>query len=161
MATLYDYEVSVEGAERKWILPYARLSDTTPEVGEPALVSGRVAGALMGGAVLSLDADDSVAVLDLTPGKIYAWNVRNVLTYNGGAENTFGAINIGDPVYYDPSSTMPAGVKLSTSPLDKDGGTNSVFGHVIAKDDTDQALYPKGGATASTQAVGVIVKGAG
>lgn len=167
MATIADYEVSVEGAERKWVIPYARLADTTPEVGEPALVTSAVLTEKMGGAVLSIDADDSVAVIDFTPAKIYAWSVRNVITYAGAAESTFRAINIGDTVYYDASPTMPSGVKLSTSPLDSAGNANSVFGHVVPKDGggsdaaPDLALYPKGTTTASTQACGVMVRGAG
>lgn len=167
MATLYDYEVSVDGAERKWVIPYARLSDTTPEVGNPALVVSAVVAEQMGGAILSIDADDSVAVIDFTPGKIYAWQVRNVITYAGSAEATFRAINIGDTVYYDASATMPSGVYLSTSPLDAAGAANSVFGHVVPKDGggsdaaPDLALYPKGTTAASTQSVGVMVRGAG
>lgn len=166
MAILQNYEVSVPGAERKWVIPYARLLDVTPEVGNPALVQGRVVAERMGGALLSIDADDSVAVIDFTPAKIYAWNVRNVLTYSAEAEATFGALNIGDAVYYDASAVMPAGVYLSTSPLDNLGAANSVFGHIVPKDGgghdgPDLALYPKGTTTASTQAVGVMVRGAG
>lgn len=161
MAVITNYEISVGGSERKWKIPYARLADTTPEAGEPALVTSAVLTEKMGGAVLVTNATDSVAVIDFTPGKIYAWSVRNVITYSGAAEATFRAINIGDTVYYDASATMPANVKLSTSPLDSAGNANSVFGHIVAKTDADQALYPKGTTAASTQACGVMVRGAG
>jgi hypothetical protein len=161
MAILYDYEVSTNGAERKWIVPFARLEDNTPEAGNPALLISRLLGTQVGGAILTVDADAAVAVIDFTPGKIYGWQVRNVLTYAGAAESTFVALNIGDPVYYDSSPTMPAGVQLSASPLDSAGAANPLFGFVMAKDDPDMALYPKGAATASTQAVGVMVRGAG
>lgn len=161
MATLTDYEVSTVGAERHWTVPYARLEDATPEVGHAALLLSAVEGTQVGGAVLSIDAALSMAVLDFTPGKIYNWQVRNVITYAGAAENTFRAINIGDPVYYDESATMPAGVELSTSPLDAAGNANAVFGYVVPKNDTDSALYPKGTTTASTQQCAVMVRGAG
>lgn len=160
MTVLTDYEVSSVGAERKWAVPYARLEDITPEAGNPALLLG-TDGFGIGGAILSTDEADDVAVIDFTPGKIYKWQVRNVLTYSAGAENTFAALAIGARVYYDPSSTMPAGVHLSTSPLDEAGAANSYFGHVVPMDEADMALYPKGGATASTQTVGVMVRGAG
>jgi hypothetical protein len=34
-----DYEVSDVGAERIWPVPYTRLKDTTPTVGNPACVT--------------------------------------------------------------------------------------------------------------------------
>lgn len=161
MATIYDYEVSTNGAERKWPVPYARLEDTTPEVGHAALLLADTEGLAIGGFVLSLDADRARAVIDFTPGKIYKASVRNVKTYAANVEATWNSLGIGDLVYYDDSSTMPAGVELSTSPLDSDGNANSLFGRVIGMDIVDEALYPKGGNTASTQSVGVIVRGAG
>lgn len=161
MATIQDYEVSTVGAERKHAIPYARLEDTTPEVGHPALLLADTEGLAVGGMVVSLDADRSRAVIDFTPGKVYKCSVRNVKTYSGGAENTFESINIGDLVYYDDSPTMPSGVELSTSPLDSAGGSNSLWGHVVPMNLADEALYPKGTTTASTQLVGVIARGAG
>lgn len=161
MATLYDYEVSTVGAERNWDVPYARLEDATPEVGHAAALISAVPGTQVGGIVLSIDAALSRAVIGFTPGKIYGLNVRNVITYSGAAEATFRAINIGDPVYYDGSATMPAGVELSTSPLDAAGVANPVWGYVVGKDEADTALYPKGTTTASTQACGVMARGAG
>ncbi len=150
---LTDYEVSDIGAERLWSVPYARLEDATPTVGNPAALKSRVSGEQAGGVVKSIDAGRSLAVVDLTPKKIYKFTVRNVLTYAAGAEATFGAINVGDTIYYDRSATMPAGTYLSTSPLDKDGGANPVWGHVVPLDETDTAA--KGGATASTQTCAV------
>ena len=161
MTTIWDYEVSTEGCERNLSVPYARLEDATPEVGHPALLLADTEGLAVGGMVLSIDAVLSRAVLDFTPGKLYRCYVRNVATYNGGNEATFGSINIGDLIYYDDSGTMPSGVELSTSPLDSGGAANTLWGHVIAMDLADEALYPKGGATASTQRVGVLARGAG
>lgn len=147
-----DYEVSDVGGERLWSVPYARLKDVTPTVGNPAAVTGRLATGLQTGVIKSIDAGRSLAILDLTSRKIYRFLVRNVLTYAAAVEATWGAINIGDPVYYDPSSTMPGGVYLSTSPLDKDGVGNTLWGHVAMLNETDTAA--KGGATASTQTCG-------
>lgn len=156
----HDYEVSSEGAVRHWEIPYARLSDQTPTPSNPAQVTGLLVGHKLTGTILTVDAGRSVAVIDFTNSMVYQQSVRNVLTYNGGAENTFGAINIGDPIYYDASSTMPAGVYLSTSPLDKDGAANVLFGFAVPKD-LDSDTWPKGGATASTQVVPVMQLGAG
>jgi hypothetical protein len=91
----------------------------------------------------------------------YFHEVRNVLTYAAAVEATWGAINIGDRVYYDNSATMPVGVYLSTSPLDNTGAANSLWGTVVGCNTTDMALYPKGGITASTQECGVAQRGFG
>ena len=144
-------------------IPYARLIDATPTASNPACVNGRgyAAGEALSGVILSVDAGDSVATLDIASGNHYYFEVRNVLTYAAAVEATWGAINIGDPVYYDDSATMPAGVYLSTSPLDNAGNPNVKFGHVAPCDNTDLALYPLGAATASTQNCGVVLVGAG
>ena len=157
----HDYEVSSEGAVRHWEIPYARLEDATPTVSNPAAVLSRTSGTQLTGTILTVDAGESIAVIDFTCSMVYRQDVRNVLTYAAAVEATWGAINIGDPIYYDRSATMPAGVYLSTSPLDNTGAANPLFGHVVATDDTDSALYPKGGATASTQECGVMQIGAG
>ena len=105
-----DYQVSSEGAVRHWWIPYARLEDATPTPTNPAAVLSVTDGTQLTGTILSVDAGDSIAIIDFTCSMVYRQDVRNVLTYDGGAENTFGAINIGDPVYYDRSATMPVGV---------------------------------------------------
>lgn len=157
-----DYEVSSEGAVRHWEIPYSRLADTTPTPTNPAQVTGLLAGQQLTGVILTVDPGRSVAIIDFTPSMVYYEDVRNVLTYSGGnAEASFGAINIGDPVYYDASSTMPAGVYLSTSPLKIDGAANSRFGVVVPANEVDMALFAKGGATASTQRCAVMQRGAG
>jgi len=158
----HDYEASSEGAVRHWEIPYARLTDTSPTATKPCEVTSLTRSTQLTGTILSVDADDEVAEVDFTCGMVYFQEVRNVLTYNPGvAELTWGAINIGDEVYYDASGSMPAGVYLSTSPIDTDTTANTRFGWVVAIHDTDMALYPKGGITASTQEVGVMQLGAG
>jgi hypothetical protein len=64
-------------------------------------------------------------------------------------------------VYYDNSATMPAGVYLSTSPLDNTGAANTLFGHIACITSEAAALYPLGGATASTQDCQAMQRGAG
>ncbi len=155
-----DYEVSSEGAVRHWEIPYARLEDATPTPTFPAAVISLLPGTQMVGTILTIDAGDEVAIIDFTHSMVYNHTVRNVLTYDGGTENTFGVINIGDPVYYDGSATMPPGTYLSTSPLDNLGAANPLFGFVVPKNDTDMAMYPKGAVTASTETCGVSQKGA-
>lgn len=156
----HDYEVSSEGAVRHWEIPYARLTDTTPTPTNPAEVTSVLAGTQLTGTILTVDADDSVAIIDFTAGMVYKQSVRNVLTYAASVEASWGEINIGDPVYYDNSATMPAGVYLSTSPLDNLGTANTLFGFVVPED-VDSETFPKGAATASTQSAAIMQIGAG
>ena len=94
---------------------------------------------------------------------VYFQEVRNVLTYNEGvAELTWGPINVGDCIYYDDGANMAAlALQLSTAPTDFTGVTNPLFGYAVAANDTDLALFPKGGIVASTQEVAVMQRGAG
>ena len=157
---LTDYEHS-SGPVHTIAVPYARLTDATPTVGNPCELTSVLAGTQLCGTVMSIDAGDSVAIVNIAPGFIGNWEVRNVLTYNAAVEATWGAINVGDPVYYDSSGTMPAGVYLSTSPLDSAGGANPLFGYVATITSEAAALYPLGGITASTQDCQVMQRGAG
>lgn len=154
-----DYEVSSEGAVRHWEIPQARLENNAPYPTEPAAVLSLLPGTQLTGTVLTVDAADDLAVIDFTCSMVYLHYVRNVLTYNGGNENTFGAINIGDPIYYDRSNTMPADTFLSTSPLDRAGVANPLWGFAVPAHDNDS--FPKGAVTASTQSVAVMQIGAG
>jgi len=172
-----DYEVSSEGAVRHWTFPYARFHDTTPTPTNAASVLGLIPGAEVCGTLLSIDATNSMAILDVTSGMVYMHDVRNVLTYGAGpagVEATFGPINIGDPVYYDPSTTMVAlGIYLSTAPADNGGApganVNTLFGWVVPATnalaggfDTDVARFPLGAAlVGSTHRVAIMQRGAG
>ena len=156
----HDYEVS-SGCicDQHWEVPWARLTDTTPTASNPAELTSRTPGTQLTGTILTVNATLQTAIIDFTPGMIYYPSVRNVLTYNAGVEATWGAINIGDAVYYDNSATMPAGVYLSTSPLDNTGAANTLFGFVVPRRPTDSAAV--GGATASTQRCAIMQRGAG
>jgi len=79
---------------------------------------------------------DTYAVLDIAQGNIYRMYVRNVTAYNGGEEQTYAAITVGKKVYFDVSSTMPAGVKLSTSAEDKDEAATKLWGIAMEADAT-------------------------
>lgn len=149
-----DYEVSSEGAVRHWEIPYDRLEDITPTASLPAAVLSVTDGTQLTGTVLVVDAVDEIAVIDFTHSMVYEHDVRNVLTYAAAVEATWGAINIGDPIYYDRSATMPANAKLSTSPLDNTGAANPLFGFRVPANDADVAAA--GAATASTQSIAVF-----
>jgi len=157
---LNDYEHS-SGPVITMAVPYARLTDQTPTVGNPCELTSRTAGTQLTGTILSVDAGDSIAVVNVAPAFFGNWEVRNVLTYAAAVEATWGAINVGDAVYYDNSATMPAGVYLSTSPLDNTGAANTLFGHIACITSEAAALYPLGDATASTQDCQVVQRGAG
>ena len=159
-AILHDYEHS-SGPVFTIAVPYARLTDTTPTEGNPCELTSLLAGAQLCGTIMTIDAGDSIAIVNVAPAFIGNWEVRNVLTYSGAAENTWGAINVGDLVYYDNSATMPAGVYLSTSPLDNLGTANTRFGVIATITSEAAALYPLGGVTASTQDCQVMQHGAG
>lgn len=157
-----DYEVSSEGAVRHWEVPYARLENNAPIESEAAAVLSLIPGTQITGTVLVVDAVTSIAVIDVTCSMVYRHTVRNVLTYAGAVEATWGPINIGDPVFYDRSATMPATVYLSTSPLDNLGGANALWGHVVPVNIADMATFPHGAAlVASTHELGVMQIGAG
>lgn len=157
----HNYEVSSEGAVRHWEIPYARLSDPLPIPTIPEKVLGLLPGSELTGTVLTIDPDTSVAVIDFTCSMVYLHEVRNVLTYNAGAGATWGPINIGDPVYFDDSATMPAGTYLSTSPLNNLGTANPLFGRVVPYP-VESDVFPKGAAlVGSTHDCSVMQVGAG
>lgn len=156
------YEVSSEGAVRHWEVSYSRLTDATPTPTNPAALLSRTVGTQLTGTILTTDAGTSVAIVDFTSSMVYQQAVRNVLTYAAAVESTFGAIREGDPIYYDRSATMPAGVYLSTSPLDNTGAANPLFGFVVLNAGEDTSDFPKGAdAVASTQTLAVMQVGAG
>ncbi len=156
-----DYEVSSEGAVRHWEFTFARLEHNTPEATHPFAVLSLIPGTQVTGTVLTVDDDNDVIIGDVTHSMVYRHNVRNVRTYNMGAEATFGTILEGDPIFYDRSATMPAGTLLSTSPLDSTGAANPLFGHAVLDPDLALTQFPKGAATATTVTdVAVMQEGA-
>jgi len=153
-----NYECSSEGGVRHWEIPYASLEDATPVVTDPAEVLG-TDGLQLTGTVMTIDAGLSIAVIDFTPSMVYRHDIRNVLTYNGAVENTWGAITIGLPVYYDNSATMPADVHLSLAAANNLAQANTIFGWVVPADEND--VFPKGvGGFAGTYEQAVMQHGA-
>jgi len=136
------------------LIPWARLTDATPTKGDPAQVTGLIAGEQVTGVVMNPGvAADPYAILNVAEGRMERQNVRCVLTYTAGpvAEATFGLMNIGDPVFYDAEQDTLNGVKLSTSPLQSDGATaNARYGIIIMTQDEDADDFPKGSASVGT-----------
>jgi hypothetical protein len=157
---LNDYQHS-SGPVFTIAVPYAELTDATPTLGNPCEIASLLAGTAVCGAITSLDANDSIAIVNVASSAIFNWQVRNVRTYAAAVEATWGAIGYGDLIYYDNSATMPAGVYLSTSPLDNLGVANTLLGAIATITSEAAALYPLGGATASTQNCQVMIRGAG
>ena len=155
-AVRQDYELIAPEGFVNITVPYARLADATPNPGNPNALLSDNAGKQLVCMVLAVDSARSLATIQI-PGAIgYKVQVRNVKTYSAGAEATFQSIGIGDEIYYDRSATMPAGVSLSTSPLDSTGAANPLYGYAVPIDsETDLPLYPKGTTSASTQDAGV------
>ena len=153
--TTYNYEQSSEsGRERHIRVPYARQTDVTPTLHDPVQVTGLIAGLMITGTNITLDAINSESVVNVADGAIYRHGVRNVLTYTAGpvAEATWGPINIGDPVYYDAEQDALTGNKLSTAVQQSDGATaNTLFGHVLMMQDEDADDFEKGAAQVASQ----------
>jgi len=108
---------------------------------------------MLTGTDITINATNSVSIINIASGATFFHNVRNVRTYNAGpvAEATWGAINVGDPVYYDAEQDTLNGIKLSTSPLTSVGAANTLFGYVTMFQEEVAGDFPKGGVTASTQ----------
>ena len=158
-----NYEVSSEGAVRRWEFTYARLCKILPLITEATKITSILPGTQITGTIIGVDATlPGTALVDVTRGAIYRHSVRNVRTYFGAAEATWGTIAEGDPIYCDYGATMIAlDLQLSASPLDSAGVANPLFGFAVGADDADRALFPKGAAGATTVTnVAVIQRGA-
>lgn len=157
-----SFEMSSESnRERQVLIPWARLADQTPTKGDPAMVTGLIAGEQMTGTVYNagVAVTDPYVVLNVAEGRMERQNVRNVLTY-AGAEASWGIMNIGDPVFYDVTSDANNGVKLSTSPLNTAGAANPRFGVIIMLQNETSASFGKGVAqSGSTHECGVLCCG--
>jgi len=144
--TIYDYQQSSEsGRERHIRVPYSRLEDQTPTLGDPASMLAVIAGHEVCGTVVTINATTSEAIINVAEGAIYRHNVRNVVTFAGGpVDATWAAINIGDPVFYSPDSDTANGVKLCIAVADLDASLNPRFGTVVMLQDEVAADFAKG-----------------
>jgi len=158
-----SYETSSEaGRERHVLVPWARLTDATPTLGDPAAVLSRIAGTQVCGTVVNAGTTttDEYVLINVAEGAVYRHNVRNVLTYTAGpvAEATWGAINVGDPVFYDAEQDTLNGIKLSTAPLTSAGAANPRFGTIILLQDQTASDFPTA-ATALSDVYAVMQTG--
>jgi hypothetical protein len=155
-----NYEISSDDQGNHWIVPVARLENaaiTGPVLAAdhaPTAVLGLLPGTQQIGTILSSENIGIVptVVVDMHHNQVFKHWVRNVTLYAQGVENAFAVINIGDSIYYDRSNTMPAGVYLSTSPLDRLGVANPLFGYAMF---TYTETMPTTVATANTAAIAV------
>ena len=159
-------QISMKARARHWEFSYSRLEDITPTVWDPfALVNDAAPpgdGQQICGTVLTLNTQDDIMLGDIEPGSVYHHNIRTVLTYDTGGEATWGPFEEGYSVYYDRSSTMPAGCFLSLSPLDENDVDNPLFGVVVLGPKEVVGDFPKGGTTAGqTLGTAVLQAGAG
>jgi hypothetical protein len=84
------------------------------------------------GVVMTYQANNDRAVMNVADKVVVRQYVSNILTYSGGAGNTFDtSLAVGDPVYVDDSGPLSAGVTLSRSPLNESGSSNPLAGYVF------------------------------
>ena len=161
--TTAGYQQSSEANRERMIkIPWSRQADATPTVHDPVQVTGVLAGAQMTGTSITLDAVRETSMLNVDAGAVFRHNVRTVSGYDGGnAENAWTALNIGDPVYYDPTSDANNGVKLSVSPLQGDAATsNPRFGTILMLQSEDKDDFEKAaGASGNTHLCAVAQAG--
>jgi hypothetical protein len=158
--TANNYEISSDDQGNHWIVPVARLENAAilgPVLAAdhaPTAVLSLLPGTQQIGTILSSENIGIVptVVVDMHHNQVVKHWVRNVTAYANGVENAFAVINIGDSIYYDRSNTMPAGVYLSTSPADRLGGANALFGYAMF---TYTETMPTTVATANTAAIAV------
>lgn len=84
------------------------------------------------GVVVTYQANNDRAVLNLADKFIVRQYVANVLTYSSGNAYTFDtSLAIGDVVYVDDSGPLSEGVTLSLSPLNESDSANPLAGYVM------------------------------
>ena len=104
--------------------PVVAIGGRTAADGRPLNVTG---------VVLTFEAGLTTATghvqINIADGYVVKNYVANVLTYSGGAANTFEtAPVVGQPVYVDDSDDLGEGVTLSMSPLNDAGVKNPMAG---------------------------------
>ena len=122
-----EYQASSESAVIHWEIPYDRMTDTTPTETLPAEVTSLTDSTQLTGTILTIDAHAFVATIDFTCGMVYFQEVRNVLTYFKGIENTWGAINIGESCLERPSHPPPREQSSAPGGLGMSIGTRCLY----------------------------------
>jgi len=153
------YEISSEGGGEHWPVTRTRLEYPAGLPTNPCAVLSDTDGIQATGVILALSEDELEAEIDFSPNMVYRHLVRNVLTYDQAAEATWGTIAEGDTIYYDRSATMPAGVHLSTSPLDSTGAANPIYGMRVKEYSEDPCAAVGSAIAGSTEEIGVMQLG--
>ena len=125
--------------------PVVALGGRTAADGRPLNLTGVVVSYTAG-----LTAALSRVRVDIADGKMVYNYVANVLTYSGGAANTFETAPVpGQPVYVDDSDDLAEGVTLSLSPLNDADVRNPLAGYLwYAQDEMADSAF--GGARAAS-----------
>ena len=90
------------------------------------------------GVSVSYDATALRCVMNIAPGFVFKAYVSNVTTYAQGAPSAWAAtLNVGDPVYLDPSTDIGVGTNLSLAALDDAGHNNPRCGYVMPAQNED------------------------
>lgn len=133
--------------------PVIAIGGRTAADGRPLNVTGLVISYAGTG---SGTATDRVEV-DIADGVITRQYVSNILTYSGSSPYTFEqAPIVGQPVYVDDSSSLSAGVTLSLSPLNNDGGVKNPQAGVLWYCQDEIADGLAGGARATSTFDGAL-----
>lgn len=130
----------IDGGNKDELAP---ASTTQPEL-HPVLAIGPRANRpknMTGVVVKSEDANK--VLVNVAPGFIVRQYVSNILTYSGGAANTWsGSIDAGTPVYVDDSGPLSSGVTLSLSMTNESGSLNPLAGWIFyCQDEYDDSGF--------------------
>ena len=107
--------------------PVIAIGGMTAADGRPLNVTGVVVSIAVTAAGTATDRVE----VNTADGTIVHQYVSNILTYSGGAPNTFETTPVmGYPVYVDDSDDLSAGVTLSMSPFNTAGLVNPLAGHL-------------------------------
>ena len=121
----------------------AVASSTSPEF-HPVLAIGERAfrPKNMTGVIVKYEGASKV-LMNVAHGFAVRQYVSNILTYSGGAANTWdGSVDAGQPVYVDDSGPLTAGVTLSLAMTNESGSLNPIAGYIFyAQDDYDDSAF--------------------
>ena len=145
---LYAYEQSSEsGRERHLLVPQTRLKDTGPTLGDPACVTSLIVGMEVCGTVITVNATNDTAVVNVAEGAIYIHYVYNLEDWDSDGSivaAAYAAINVGDPVFYDQEADTLGHGKLTIAQYLADNATPKPrFGTVVMLQDESASDFPK------------------
>jgi len=122
--------------------PVLAIGGRTAALGRPLNITG---------VVVSYNASDNLAEVNIADGMVVRQYVDNTLTYAAGVPATFQTTPVpGLPVYVDDSNDLAEGITLSMSPLNDADVKNPQAG-VLWWDQDEYKSIGKGGANATDQ----------